>query len=123
MDTDTILAEAGQIEGISVQFQDMKADPWSNEIARVEQKRNRTLSNSENYGRDHRIDLCLYCGLIRAHPKGKNCPAYGVQCETCKKFNHFTSVCRGKMWKSDMITAPPKHILHDQIKRKDSKES
>ena len=114
------LAEAGQIEDVSVQVQDWKADPWSNEIARVEQRRNRTLSNSDNYGRDHRTHLCSYCGLIRAHSKNKNCPAYGVKCETCKKFNHFTSVCRGNMWKSDMITAPPKQIMYDPIKRKES---
>ena len=119
------LAEAGQIEDVSVQVQDMKAHPWSKEIARIEQRRNRTLSNSDNlnYGRDHRTHLCSYCGLIRAHQKGKNCSAYGVKCETCKKFNHFTSVCRGNMWKSDMITASPKQIMHDPIKRKDREES
>ena len=50
------LAEAGQIEDVSVQVQDMKADAWSKEIARIEQRRNRTLCNSDNlnYGRDHR---------------------------------------------------------------------
>ena len=30
------------------------------------------------------------------HPKGKNCPAYGVHCEIYRKYIHFTSVCRKK---------------------------
>ena len=39
---------------------------------------------------------CSYCGLRGVHPRGMNCPAYGVQCETCKIFDHFSSVCREK---------------------------
>lgn len=36
---------------------------------------------------------CDYCG--RAHKKGQ-CPAFGKQCDHCKKMHHFSSVCKSK---------------------------
>ena len=70
----------------------MKTDPWSTEIAKVAERRYLTSKNSDSSERGQRTEHCTYCGLSRAHPKGKNYPAYGVQCEICKKFNHFSSV-------------------------------
>ena len=89
------LTEAGQIEDISIQVQDMKAEPANFEIAKlVTQQIRRRLEHPEHDGRNGNPEQCSYCGLTRAHPKGKNCPAYGVQCDICKKFNHFSSLCR-----------------------------
>ena len=89
------LTEAGQIEDISIQVQDMKAEPANFEIAKVVTQQSRRRSeHPEHDGRNGKPEQCSYCGLTRAHPKGKNCPAYGVQCDICKKFNHFSSLCR-----------------------------
>ena len=89
------LTEAGQIEDFSQQVQDMKTEPTNFEIAKVVTRRNKHRSEHPVHdGRDGNPEQCSYCGLTRAHPKGKNCPAYGVQCDICKKFNHFSSLCR-----------------------------
>ena len=89
------LTEAGQIEDISIQVQDMKAEPTNFEIAKVVTQQSRRRSeHPEHDGRNGNPEQCSYCGLTRAHPKGRNCPAYGVQCDICKKFNHFSSLCR-----------------------------
>ena len=112
--------EAGQIEDTSVQVHDMKADTWNREIARVEERRrNWTMRNSDSHGRDQRPECCTYCGLTGAHSKGRNCPAYGVQCDICKKFNHYSSVCRENMRQTEMIDDARKKILHGQQKKKD----
>ena len=73
---------------------DMKADQWSKQIFHVEERRrNWTHRNSDNQG-GPKMQPCSYCGLTNAHSKGRNCPAYGVQCNICRKFDHFTYVCR-----------------------------
>ena len=36
---------------------------------------------------------CGNCG--QSHPP-RQCPAYGQQCRTCSKFNHYSKVCRSK---------------------------
>ena len=42
--------------------------------------------------RGQRVEPCSYCGLDGTRVNGKNCPAYGTQCEICRKFNHYSSV-------------------------------
>ena len=92
------LTEAGQIEDISSQVHDMKADPAYREIAKVMSRRSNQKSRHPEYDeRDGSAEYCIYCGLTRAHPRGKHCPAYGAQCDICKKFNHFSSVCRANV--------------------------
>ena len=92
------LPEASQIETISEQVHDMKADPWRNEIAKVAARRRHMKSRDSDIGkRDQVTEPCSYCGLSGAHLRGRNCPAYGVQCEICRKFDHFPSVCRANM--------------------------
>ena len=89
------LREAGQIEDISIQVHDMKADPATWGIAKVmSHRRNRESRQPEYHERVESAEYCTYCGLTRAHPRGKDCPAYGTQCNICKRFNHFSSVCR-----------------------------
>ncbi|XP_067933799.1 uncharacterized protein [Watersipora subatra] len=36
---------------------------------------------------------CGNCG--QSHPP-RQCPAYGQQCHTCKKYNHYKAICRSK---------------------------
>ena len=89
------LREAGQIEDISIQVHDMKADTADWGIAKVmSHRRNQKPRQPEYHERVESVEYCTYCGLTRAHPRGKHCPAYGTQCDICKKFNHFSSVCR-----------------------------
>ena len=38
---------------------------------------------------------CRFCGYQHV-PGKKNCPAYGKQCRTCHKFNHFRACCKDK---------------------------
>ena len=91
----SFLREAGQIEDISIQVHDMKADTADWGIAKVmSHRRNQKPRQPEYHERVESVEYCKYCGLTRAHPRGKHCPAYGTQCNICKKFNHFSSVCR-----------------------------
>lgn len=46
-------------------------------------QRSSTVSHSPND--------CRNCG--NRHPQG-NCPAYGIRCSHCNRFNHFARVCR-----------------------------
>ena len=75
-----------------------KADPAYWEIAKVMSRRSSQKSRHPEYDeRDGIAEYCTYCGLTRAHPRGRHCPAYGTQCYICKKFNHFSSVCRANV--------------------------
>ena len=38
---------------------------------------------------------CRFCGYQHV-PGKKYCPAYGKQCRTCHKFNHFRACCKDK---------------------------
>ncbi|XP_033332789.1 uncharacterized protein LOC117224163 [Megalopta genalis] len=62
------------------------------------------LATFQNFKKDHcKIDVpkktvkqriiidCIRCGKRHTH---NNCPAHGKQCDTCKKFNHFTENCK-----------------------------
>ncbi|VDI84141.1 Hypothetical predicted protein [Mytilus galloprovincialis] len=52
---------------------------------------------SDNKKFPKKANNCDYCG--RQCEKGK-CPAYGKQCNSCGKYNHFSSQCRqGKYMK------------------------
>ena len=103
------LSEAGQIEAISEQVHDMKTDPWTKQIDKVAQRRRNWESRNSDIGeRDQRAEACNYCGLSGAHVKGRNCPAYGTQCEICRKFDHYSSVCRAHTSPTDELYALPR---------------
>ena len=55
---------------------------------------NQKSRQPEYHERVESVEYCTYCGLTRAHSRGKHCPAYGTQCNICKKFNHYSSVCK-----------------------------
>ena len=89
------LRDAGQIEDILIQVHDMKADTTDWGIAKVmSHRRNQKPRQPEYHERVESVEYCTYCGLTRALPRRKNCPAYGTQCNICKKFSHFSSVYR-----------------------------
>ena len=76
---DQFLTQAKQIEDLTVQVDDMKTDQWGKKISRVEEQ-NREWTQSQNYIQ-FRTHTCSYCALTGVHPRDRNVPAYGVQCE------------------------------------------
>ena len=111
------LAEAGQIEDISSQVHDMKADPEYREIAKVMSRRSNQKARHPEYDeRDGSAEYCTHCGLTRAHPRGKHCPAYGTQCDICKKSNHFSSVCRANVTQ-EAVMDQKRPLYHYQKKK------
>ena len=116
------LSEAGQIKDISEQVHDMKTDTWSKEIAKVAERRGySTWKNSDSSEWGQRTEHCTYCGLSRAHPKGRSCPAYGVLCEICKKVNHFSSVSRANTSPAETRDEPP--VRHGRQKKERVKKA
>ena len=112
------LSEAGQIEAISEQVHDMKTDPWCKQINKLAQRRRNWESrNLDIAERDQRAEPCNYCGLSGAHVKRRNCPAYGTQCEICRKFDHYSSVCRANTSPTDEMYVLPRTHDHHQKKR------
>ena len=98
------LTEAGQIEDISIQVHDMKTEPANWETAKVVTQRKSLKSKHAMHDwRNENKEQCTYCGKTRIHPRGKNCPAYGAQCNICKKFNHFTEMCRANIAEEELM--------------------
>ncbi len=92
------LSEAGQVEDISRQVTAMKT-----ETGMVGKVRKQAQSSSykpkytgkkKTYQQKSSTGACSYCGRSGVHKPGENCPAYGKQCNKCKRYNHFASVCR-----------------------------
>ena len=52
-----------------------------------------TYSSSGSVNRITSTKNCDYCG--KTHKKGQ-CPAFGKQCNHCRKMHHFDSVCKSK---------------------------
>ena len=96
----------------------MKTDPWGKLIKKVAQRRRHWESRNSDIGeRDKRAEPCNYCGLAGAHVKGRNCPAYGAHCEICRKFDHYSSVCRANTSPTDEMYALPRtHGYHQKRK-------
>lgn len=40
--------------------------------------------------------MCHYCGGTGVHKPGQNCPACGIQCLKCGKYNHFAKCCNSE---------------------------
>ena len=112
------MSEAGQIEAISEQVHDMMTESRSKEIAKVTEQRRSWASRYSDVGkRFQKAEHCSYYGLVGAHVKGRNCPAYGIQCEICRKCNHYSSVCRANTSPTDKLFAFPSTHDHRQKKR------
>ena len=97
---------------------DMMTEPRSKEIAKVTERKRSWETRYSNIGmRGQRVEPCSYCELVGTHIKGRNCPAYETQCEICRKFNHYLSVCRANMSPTDKVYEFPRTHNHRQKKR------
>ena len=71
------------------------------------------------------LSNCGNCGTN--HPPRK-CPAYGKQCQNCRKFNHFRAVCRSRRQQVNQVSHEEEEdsdstesLMHIQVVRKDKK--
>ena len=106
------LTAARQTEDISTQMHGMKPTYWNKKIYKVREQQ----MNVDSSIRNEEAQPCSYCGLTRSHPKGRNCPAYEVQCEICNKYDHFTSVCRFNGRRQHTMNQSPKRQPDQQMK-------
>lgn len=66
---------------------------WRENRQQQTQQREKSHANDKNGKTELRI--CKFCNF--KHTFGQaNCPAYGKECRTCSKKNHFSSVCKIK---------------------------
>ena len=55
---------------------------------------------------------CRFCG--QKHARDKNtCPALGKRCNTCKKLNHFASMCNQRSSQVHELDCSDEQDLHD----------
>ena len=87
LDLTRFLTEASQTEDIVRQIQDMGTEQVDH-AGRVQSVP--AISGSQHQMKPWK---CGFCGLIGAHVKGKDCPAFGKKCNKCHKWNHFV-VCK-----------------------------
>lgn len=82
-----------------------RGGPYSSqEVCRVDEKRNRT-SNFNNM-------KCYRCGGNGHMAADRSCPAWGKYCMNCRGKNHFKSVCKGgqKRYLENSEQPPPKRV-------------
>ena len=86
------LEEAARMEDIQQQMSDMT--PRIAKVGSVPTRtQNRKYTDEKTQKQHAKYATCNYCGF-NTHPPGKDCPAYGKECRTCKKKNHFAKMCR-----------------------------
>ena len=85
------LEEAAQMEDIQQQMSDMT--PRIAKVGSAPTRPHHKKYTDEKKQKQHaKYATCNYCGF-NTHPHGKDCPAYGKECRTCKKKNHFAKMC------------------------------
>ena len=89
-DLTRFLTEASQTEDIARQIQDMGTEQVDH-AGRVQSVP--AISGSQYQMKPWK---CGFCGLLGAHVKGKDCPAFGKKCNKCHKWNHFAVVCKSQ---------------------------
>ena len=89
-DLTRFLTEASQTEDIARQIQDMGTEQVDH-AGRVQSVP--AISGSQHQMKPWK---CGFGGLIGAHVKGKDCPAFGKKCNKCHKWNHFAVVCKSQ---------------------------
>ena len=90
MDLAGFLTAARQTEDISTLMSKTKLTYCDKKIHKVREQQ----MNVDSSIRNDEAQTSSYCGLTRPHPKERNCPANGVQCEIRINYDHFTFVCR-----------------------------
>ena len=106
------LTAAGQTEDISTKMHDTKPTYWNKKKHKV-----REQQHMNSCIRNEKAQPCSYCGLTRSRPKGRTCPAYGVQCDICNKYDHFTSVCRFNGRRQHTMNQSPNWQPDEQMKQ------
>ena len=75
---------------------------WRIQVSNLQEKttvdsiqKSKVQSNSDQgqYSSQNIQRKCHYYGTTH---KKQVCPAYGIKCLTCKRLNHFPSICRSK---------------------------
>ena len=89
-DLTRFLTEASQTEDIARQIQDMGTEQVDH-AGRVQSVP--AISRSQHQMKPWK---CGFCGLLGAHVKGKDCPAFGKKCNKCRKWNHFVVACKSQ---------------------------
>ncbi|XP_012059149.1 PREDICTED: uncharacterized protein LOC105622340 [Atta cephalotes] len=57
-------------------------------------QRNHEVTQTQPFSDLSLIEMeCVRCGTCHSRNR---CPAYGLQCDNCKGYNHFTNKCKGK---------------------------
>ena len=71
----------------------LQSEKHDQDVNKVEFRRHKE-NESEKH---HAVQRCRNCSGSWPHEGGRHsCPAFGKQCRTCNKSNHFASVCRSK---------------------------
>jgi hypothetical protein len=94
------IEEAAQIEGTNLQMKEMKIEEHG-AVYKVQHNTNRRQDYRQRPALGRNLQLsnaaCSYCGF---HHEGRGCPAYGKDCRSCGKKDHyakknyFASMCR-----------------------------
>ena len=98
---------------------DMKPTYWNKKMHKVREQQ----MNVDSSIRNEEAQQCSYCRLTRSHPKGRYCPAYGVQSEICNKYDHFTSVCRFNWRRQHTANHSHKRQPDERMKRRGIKKA
>ncbi|CAH0724182.1 unnamed protein product, partial [Brenthis ino] len=69
---------------ITRQTSQLRQDSQSRQPSRNRQPENKRYGNNK--------EICSRCGQVHRY----RCPANGVQCKICKKYNHFAVMCRSR---------------------------
>ena len=68
----------------------------SGDYKKPQYQKKKKYDQDKSSGSNHSSKECTYCGKTGTHPPGRNCPAYGKQCNNCGGWNHYHTVCRKK---------------------------
>eukprot|EP00914_Ancora_sagittata_P002246 GHVO01005012.1.p1 GENE.GHVO01005012.1~~GHVO01005012.1.p1 ORF type:complete len:423 (-),score=31.22 GHVO01005012.1:5-1273(-) len=69
--------------------------PIKKNFKQIQSKPVRTTSQKQNGKDEEHAITCRFCGM--KHAKDRNaCPAYGKECRSCKRLNHFAKCCKTK---------------------------
>lgn len=89
------------LRGALPELEDVLREGRSNELCKLQSadiERNLKTESRTVQSMSHSVSRnkqCRNCGGIFPHPNGKeSCPAYGKECRSCRRPNHFAAQCR-----------------------------
>ncbi|CAG2249249.1 unnamed protein product [Mytilus edulis] len=123
-DLDKFIEEAAHVEDTTLHLKEMRKEE-PNVVYKVQNTSERRFERSNRprrtMGTDNQRsqDLCNYCGFRH---ESRRCPAYGKDCRSCGKKNHFESMCRFRN-KQDSKYNQSKGGMMQNINRKNVKKT